>query len=55
MKEKKKIKKVKRISKRGKNYVQFANGILIYLPKTMMFGKEVTLEGILPRSLNKLH
>lgn len=40
--------KAKRISKRGKNYVQFTNGILIYLPKNMRFGDKVSIEGVYP-------
>lgn len=41
------MKKIKRISKRGKNYVQFTNGILIYLPKEYVFAEKVTIDGIL--------
>ena len=39
-------KKTVRISKRGKNYVQFSNGILVYVPKSMVFGERITIRGI---------
>ena len=42
----KKRTKIKRVSKRGKNFIQFSNGILIYIPKNMEFDEKITITGL---------